>query len=463
MHKPLPYSFLLLIFIFSFCTCGKEKKDTPIPQAPTTIIRDLEDIISTDTLRVATIHGATSYFLFRKEAMGYNYELIKDFAKHLKVKLDIQVVNTEKELVNLISNGEIDLVAYNLYKTIELKKDFHFVYPQTESHQVLIQRIGRNSLLEASDLADKNVHVKEHSIYHKRLSYLNEEIGGTINIIFANDSLSNDDLIEMVLEEKIDYTIAYYKDAALHRTYSQKLDYHVPLGFTQQSGWLIRKDTPSLLEAFEAWSKLPATNRLEQRLESKYMTRNPYLASQNINIPDGAISPYDDLFKKYAPAIGWDWRLLASIAFHESTFNANRVSHAGAAGLMQLMPRTGEIYGLDSITILDPEENIKASVEYLKELSKLFRQIENKDERIKFMLAGYNGGPYHIVDAMALTEKYGGNPHIWFDNVEYFLIQKKVPEFYQDSVVKYGSFNARETVRYVENTLSTYRKYLKES
>ena len=463
MLKQLLHFFFLLLLILSFTHCAKEKEETPEEKQVIITNHDLEGIIASDTLCVATMSGAISYFLFSEETMGYNYDLISNFAKHINVKLKIQLVNTEQELIDLLLSGETDIVAYNLYETKELKKYFHFVFPRFESHQVLIQRSERNSLLNASDLAGKNVHVKKNSIYHKRLNDLNNEIGGTINIVFSADSLTNDDLIEMILNHDIEYATAYYNDAAIHRIHSQKLDYHVSVGFMQKSGWLIRKNTPELLVAFEEWEALPATNRLQQRLESKYKLKNPHIAGQKIKIPEGAISPYDSLFQKYAAEIDWDWRLLASIAFHESTFDSASVSPAGAAGLMQIMPRTAEMYGVDSISIFNPEKNIKASTDYLKHLDNMFKKIENKDERIKFILAGYNGGPYHVVDAMALAERYGKNPYIWYDNVEYFLVQKNVPEFYQDSVVKYGSFNARETARYVDNTLSTYEKYLRKS
>lgn len=463
MPKQTTYFLIILIAIFSLFSCVKSDINPLEEEQEIVFHRDLEEIVTSDTLRVATMRGATSYFLFRKDKMGYNYELISNFAKHSNLKLSTQLVDTEQELIHLLSTGEVDLIAYNLYESKELKNDFHFVFPQFKSHQVLIQSQGRNSLLDASDLVGKDVHVKENSIFHKRLKNLNEEIGGTINIIFTADSLTNDELIEMVLNNEIQYTTAYYSDASIHRIYNQKLDYHVPVGFTQRSGWLIRKNTPELLAAYNDWSKLAATKRLQQRLESKYKNRNPHLAGRKIRIPDDAISPYDSLFRKYAPEIDWDWRLLASLAFHESTFDSTTISPRGAAGLMQLMPRTAEKYGIDSISIFSPEENIKASVAYINDLNKLFKGIENNDERIKFVLAGYNGGPYHVVDAMSLAEKYGKNPHIWYDNVEYFLGQKKIPDFFQDSVVKYGSFNARETVRYVENILSTYEKYLNES
>ena len=108
---------------------------------------------------------------------------------------------------------------------------------------------------------------------------------------------------------------------------------------------------------------------------------------------------------------------------------------------------------------MDPEMNIEASVQYIKSLNLSFRQIQNKEERIKFILAAYNSGPAHILDAMALAKKFGKNPHIWFNQVEYFLLKKDDPDFYNDPVVKYGYYRGKETARYVQNTLSTFEKF----
>jgi len=201
---------------------------------------------------------------------------------------------------------------------------------------------------------------------------------------------------------------------------------------------------------------------LESNLYHKYWEKSPYFAQLKVKIPRGAISPYDKLFKKYAAQINWDWRLLASLAFHESGFDSTQVSWVGAAGLMQLMPRTAENFGLDKQTVFNPEKNIEAGVQYIKSLNLTFRKVENKDERVKFILAGYNCGPAHVLDAMALAQKYGKNPQIWFGNVEFFLLKKSEPEFYNDKVVKYGYFRGKQTVRYVHNTLETFEKYLRK-
>jgi membrane-bound lytic murein transglycosylase F len=405
------------------------------------------------------MYGSTSYFLFRDELMGFDYEMVENLANYLHLNLEISIATSETEMAQWLLENKVDIIAYNMIETKELKRNFSFVFPQSDSYQVLVQNIGANSLSDVTELAGKSVYVKENSIFQDRLQTLNEEIGGGINIVTADDSLSNDDLIDMVAEQKINYTLAFHNVALLHKSYSRSLDCHMSVGFDQRNGWLIRKKSHNLKRAIEKWGKLPVTKQIQSVLFNKYWEKSPYFALRKVKIPKGAISPYDHLFKKYAPGINWDWRLLAALAFHESRFDPTDESWSGAVGLMQLMPRTALKFGLNRNTVYDPELNIDASVQYIKSLNLAFRQVENKNERIKFILAAYNSGPAHILDAMALAKKFGKNPHIWFNQVEYFLLKKNDPDFYNDAVVKYGYFHGKETAKYVQSTLATYEKY----
>lgn len=167
--------------------------------------------------------------------------------------------------------------------------------------------------------------------------------------------------------------------------------------------------------------------------------------------------PYIEHFKHYAPSVGWDWELLAAVAYHESRFNPNTVSPGGARGLMQLMPVTGEKFGLNDSTFFLPEDNIRAGCKYITRLQHQFKGVKDSVEMAKFVLASYNAGPAHILDARALARKYGANPDRW-DDVEYYIGMLRYEEYYTDSVVRYGFFKGRETTAYVHNTLRTYRQ-----
>ena len=455
MRKCYPI-LIIIICLFLFTNCDTKKSEGSVVQSSI----DLKEILKSDTLRVATMYGSTSYFLFRDELLGFDYEMAANLANYLHVNLKISIARSEKEMTQWLEDGKIDIVSYNVIETKNLKRRYHFVLPQDDSYMVLVQAIGANALSDVTQLSGKTVKVNSNSIYWERLKSLNEEIGGTIGIVQASDSLSTDDLIDEVADGKIPYTFAYHNVAMLHKLYNKTLDCHLQVGFNQKNGWLIRKQSRDLKKVIEKWQKLSDTEHLQTNLIHKYWEKSPFFALRKVKIPKGAISPYDQLFKKYAPLINWDWRLLASVAFHESRFDSQDVSWAGAAGLMQLMPRTAENFGLDKTTKFDAELNIEAGVQYIKSLNLAFRRVENNEERVKFILAAYNSGPAHILDAMALAAKYGKNPQVWFNNVEYFLLKKSEPQFYNDPVVKYGYFRGRETVKYVRNTLDTYSKYL---
>ena len=177
-----------------------------------------------------------------------------------------------------------------------------------------------------------------------------------------------------------------------------------------------------------------------------------------LNRAGGVISHYDHLFIKYSPVARWDWRLLAALCYQESTFDPRAHSWAGACGLMQIMPSTAAHLGLPMSSIYDPESNIDASARYIHELSGKFNDVRNASERYNFVLASYNGGFFHIRDAMALARKYGKNPYRWVD-VSEFVLKLSSPQFYNDPVVKNGYMRGSETVDYVSRIRSRWAQY----
>ncbi len=186
------------------------------------------------------------------------------------------------------------------------------------------------------------------------------------------------------------------------------------------------------------------------------------IAEEPIEEQAPEVVPYESYFRQYADSIGWDWTLLAALSWEESHFNPQARSHVGAQGLMQLMPTTAERYGLNDSTVLIPAENIRAGAEYIRSLQKIYSFIGNPQEQIHFVLASYNAGPAHIMDARRLAKRYGRSPYVWFDNTEYWLTQLSDPTFATDSVVLYGSFNAQETTSYVRKVLRTYKRFQKQ-
>jgi len=296
------YILLSFTFLLLAVSCKHQKVENTVVSTPI----DLKDIVTSDTLRVATMYGSTSYFLFRDELMGFDYEMADNLAEYLHINLKITIAKTESEMFQLLKNRKVDIVSYNIIETKELKKQFSFVLPQPESYQVLVQNIGANSVSDATELEGESVYVKENSIYYQRLKALNEEIGGTINIVLAADSLTEDDLIDMVADNKINFTLAYHNTALLHKSYSRRLDCRMPVGFEQHNGWLVRNESRNLRKAIEKWENSEDTKQNQADLFKKYWEKSPFFALRRVTIPKGAISPFDRFFKKYAGVIDWD-------------------------------------------------------------------------------------------------------------------------------------------------------------
>lgn len=422
---------------------------------------DLDDIIEDGELIVLTINSYASYFSYRESPMGFQYELAQGFAKSLGVELKVKVVNSEVELVKALLNGEGDLIAYNLAITNERKKELIYCGKENVSHQVLVQRNGNDVLNDVTQLVGKEVYVMPGK-YEMRLKNLNQELGGGIMIHEINqDSITNEDLITMVAEGKIDYTVTNNELAKINKTYNPNLDISMEISFDQRSAWAVRKTSPKLAEAADKWHRENINSAEYEASARRYFELDKHSPQGAIlSLKDGRISYYDDLFKKYAPQINWDWRILAALVYTESNFNPKAVSWAGAKGLMQLMPATSRAYGVPAGMESDPEESIKAGVKYIAELQKIFFKVNDSD-RIKFVLASYNSGIGHVFDAMALAEKYGKDKYLWDGNVAVYMLLKNKEEYYKDPVCKNGYFRGVETYNFIRDVMTRADVYIR--
>ena len=427
---------------------------------------DLPQILERGKLVILTINSSTSYFNYRGEPMGFQYELAQMFCHSLGIELKVKTVNKERELMQSLMDGEGDLIAYNLPVTKVHKEHLRFCGEEYITHQVLIQRKGKEQITDVTQLIDKEVYVIPGK-YSTRLENLDEELGGGIAIHeVAVDSVSAEDLITWVAENKIDYTITNNDLAKINRTYHRNLNIDMKISFDQRSSWAVRQDSPLLAEAVDKWQKENKDSHAVQLCVQRYFGREKNASQGSIlSIAEGKISYYDEWFRKYAKEINWDWRMLAALAFTESNFDCSVVSWAGARGLMQLMPSTAQAFGVPPGMESDPQESIKAGAKYIASLQKIFRKITDQNEQNKFVLAAYNAGAGHVIDAMALTEKYGGNKYQWENQVERYILLKSHEHYYQDPVCKNGYFRGTETYNFVHKILSrtaVYQQKIKE-
>ena len=424
---------------------------------------DLPDIRKKGIITAVTISSSTSYFLYRDQPMGYEYEMIKEFADAQGLELSLVIAENIPRLTEILLNGEADIVAYPITYDRQKTDELTYCGIEQESHQVLVQRANREDTLitDVTGLIGKEVYVKSNTSYFDRLEHLNQELGGGIIIRDAEqDTLSTEDLIEKVSQGQIKYTVSDDKTARLNKTYYWNIDINLEVSFNQRSSWVVRKGSPQLADAINEWAASSDAKRSYQARTKRYfeISKKPWEAFMP-EVKVGQISPYDGLFKRYAQKLGWDWQLLASISYQESHFDPFVVSWAGAQGIMGIMPATARGFGVSPDDLYDPEVSIDTGVKCFLAFRKGFADIEDPLERTKMTLASYNAGIGHVYDAQRLAEKYGKDPHVWDNNVADFIRLKSDPQYYNDPVCKFGYFRGMETFNYVNEVIRRYNYY----
>ena len=229
----------------------------------------------------------------------------------------------------------------------------------------------------------------------------------------------------------------------------------------QTPGRIVVGETkPELAEEFKTWYRPSLIDKVKQEetalLTIKKVRRRIF--SPMLDRSKGIISQYDQLFMQYSRDVRWDWRLMAAQCYQESTFDPKAVSFAGAKGLMQIMPGTADHLGVSRSRLYEPETNIAAAAKLIAELTRAFSDIRDNYERTNFVLASYNGGSFHIRDAMALAKRDGRNPHRWGEVAPYVL-KLATPQYYNDPLVKYGYMRGSETVDYVQKIRERHANY----
>ena len=421
-----------------------------------------------DTLNVGTLYSPTGFFILKGDTMGYDYDRICDFARSSGVTLRFKVARSMTALLDMLNSGSVDVLACEIPVTAEYKSRVLHCGAVNETHQVLVQHSGVGVIHDVTELIGRDVYVEKGSKYESRLRNLDNEVGGGIHVhVLEGEAALPTELIQRVSRREIPFTIVDSDIAQMNLTYYDSINIGLRVGFEQRSSWAVSLKNQWLADSINAWAASSNAREYSKQVLKHYfeMNRGPKPDSVKVDTlavtPPGGISPYDHVFKQYAQEMGWDWRLLAAIAYSESGFDPNATSWMGARGLMQVMPKTARAHGAEENSLSDPAVSIRVASKILKELEGVMRGRAAAGDRIKFVLAAYNAGSGHVTDAIALAGKFELNPRLWEDNVAQAMLWEMDPEYYNDSVCTYGYCRGTEPVDYVVKVLNRYEYYKK--
>ncbi|WP_260259628.1 membrane-bound lytic murein transglycosylase MltF [Vibrio intestinalis] len=452
-------SFVLLCFtavLLSGCQIESEPKST------------LDQIRERGVLRVGTLNNQLSYYIGPDGPTGLDYEIARQFADELGVRLEMKPAYRISNLYPALENGEIDLIAASLTQSPERLERFRAGPAYYYVSQQLVYKTGawrprKLSLLlkKQAELIEKNdglpvVTIVGDSHFNKTLSAIKQE-HPEFEFTIDPDADVND-LLKAVSKGEIPFTIADSVEISLSQRIYPEVATAFDLTEDQPISWFLRQSEDESLYALliEFFGNLKQSGQLAA-LEEKYIghiNSFDYVDTRAfIRALDSKLPKWQPLFQKYSEE--FDWRLIAALAYQESHWNPNARSPTGVRGMMMLTLPTAKIVKVSNR--LDPEQSVRGGVEYLRRMVARIPDSIDEHEKIWFALASYNVGFGHVMDARRLTKRQGGNPDAWSD------VKDRLPLLRQakyHSQTRYGYARGDEARKYVENIRRYYQSII---
>lgn len=409
----------------------------------------LDRILVAGELKVITGSSLHSHYVYHNQSRGFDYELAREFADHLGVRLRIVSCDTWEDMRTALYSGRGDLIAAGMEITASRSRQAAFSNGYREVQQHLISHRSQPPVATLRDLAGKTVDVGRGSAHHERLEELQRE--GIDVIIRPHDNLPDDLLIQKVARGEIDFTIANSNIALMIRRYYPSASVQALSRDTVPLGWAVRPEARQLLEKVNSFFRhISETGRLDDIYEKyhwsigdfDYLDLKTFHERMHTRLPR-----YRPFIKEAARKNGFDWCLIAAQAYRESHLDPLARGAYDAQGLMQIRPATAR--SLKIADALDPVASIKGGVQYLKWLYELFDGVE-EDDRTLLALAAYNVGPGHVQDARRLASKKGLDPNRW-ESVAKTLPLLRYRAYYQNA--EQGFCRGDITVAYVKHIL----------
>lgn len=413
----------------------------------------LEQVKNSGELRVLTRNAATSYYDAPNGPTGLEYDLTKKFAEYLGVELKLRTPNSLNDILADISNGNAHVAAAGLTITKEREKLVKFSVPYQYITQQLIYKSGNTRPKNIFD-AKGHLEVIANSSHAERLVKLKSK---NQNLHwYESNTEDNLELMHLVSEEIIDYTIGDSNEIALNMRFYPKIRVAFNVSKPQPLAWAFPNSIDSSLinEANKFILALQKSGELDSIIRRHYghVDNYDYTGTKTfLRHVSKRLPRYKNQFETAATKNNLDWRLLAAVAYQESHWNQHAVSPTGVRGLMMLTRATAKHLGVRKRT--DPIQSIRGGALYIRKLLDKIPSDITEPDRTWMALASYNVGYGHLRDAQIITKKRGGNPNKWIDVKESLPLLRK-RRWYKKT--RYGYARGTEPVHYVENIRSYY-------
>ncbi|QIB66931.1 membrane-bound lytic murein transglycosylase MltF [Kineobactrum salinum] len=416
----------------------------------------LQHILDQRELVVVSRSSPTTYYLDKNGAAGFEYDLVQLFAEELGVELKVEPAFSLKGIFRRLQRGEAHIAAAGLSLTPERSAYFAHSQPYASMTPRVIYKTGHRRPDSLDDAGDLQLVVLADSSHEQALLRLRETGRPELRwqVVAEADSM---ELLEMVDSGAADLAIIDSNEFRMQQSLYPRLDVAFDLGEEEQMVWYLppgpehealRARADTFLAALQADGRLRLLREQHFGHTSVLSRIGSHTFARNIR---STLPAYRDLIRQVADEYQLDWHLLAATAYQESHWDPRATSPTGVRGLMMLTTPTAEEMGVTDR--LDPLQSLRGGARYLKNIRRRLPADIYEPDRTWMALAAYNIGRAHLEDARVLTERHGGDPHLWKDVMQYLpLLQKR--EHYR--TLRYGYARGQEAVSYVQNIRHYY-------
>ncbi len=436
-------AILLLIFLLAGC-------DQPVEET----VSYLERVKQKGELVVLTRNGPTTFYEGPQGPAGFEYDIAIGFAKYLGVSLRLKIPENFSDILAQIESDQADFAAAGLTVTEARKQRVNF---GPSYQRITPQVVFRKGTRRPHDLSEihGSLQVVAGSSHAERLLSRQDEYPNLI--IQENLELDSEQLLNLVWENVIEYTVADSNEVEINQRFYPELRVAFNLSEPEPLAWAFPpgNDHSLIDQAKTYFNQLRMTGRLDQLLERyyghvndfDYVETRRYLAHIEKRLPK-----YRKWFIKAGDKTNLDWRLLAAVGYQESHWNPKAISPTGVRGIMMVTRTTMKQLGIKE-SRHDPKASIMGGSRYIKNIKKRIPERIKEPDRTWMALAAYNVGFGHLEDARILAQRDKVDPDKWV-NVKIYLPKLSQKKWYKQT--KYGYARGFEPVRYVENVRGYY-------
>lgn len=426
-----------------------------------TATEDLAEMLQRRTIRVLTTYAPSTYFIYEGRSHGFEFSLLQDFEKYVNRRFPQDQIPTvlefipvpENLLIPCLQSGIGDMIAAGMRHSPASRQAVDFTIPYLQGvSEVLVTHRQAPAVNSLADLSGRTIHIQADWQDSKTLRRIDARllVNGHRPLlkVTTNGFLTSEDIMDLVNAGVVDLSIV---ESHIARLWSSAHPDIVILEFPEISAhtpisWAVRKSNPEFKACLDRFLHSRRSGSHFGNIYYRQYFKATRWISNPLTLTDHAkFSRYVPLFRKYGSRYGFDWMLLAALAYQESQMEHHRRSHTGAIGLMQVMPATAGDANINIDNIREPDQNVHAGTKYLALLRDVYFPARefSPEERIRFILAAYNAGPSKIARCRRLADRLGYDKGKWFGHTE--LAARRLI--------------GNETVRYVSNVIKYYMAY----